>query len=147
MAALGLSFLPVMGHWSILLCCLATALSLILITSSSTGLRSSDLPYLLLVAMPYWLLGLLACWQRRRQRSSLPVFIAVLIVSFVGIILFGVDSYHFHTVPAHRLVQRFSVITIPLLQSASVLAIAAVLLTMQLCRDGRRSKAAPPGRR
>lgn len=126
-----------MGRWSILLCCLATALSLILITSSSsTGLRSSDLPYLLLVAVPYWLLGVLAAWQRRRQRSSAPVFIAVLLVSLVGVTLFGVDSYHFHTVPAHRLVQRFSVITIPLLQSAGVLTIAAVLQITELYRDG-----------
>jgi hypothetical protein len=126
-----------MGRWSILLCCLATALSLILITSSSsTGLRSSDLPYLLLVAVPYWLLGVLAAWQRRRQRSSAPVFIAVLLVSLVGVTLFGVDSYHFHIVPAHRLVQRFSVITIPLLQSAGVLTIAAVLQITELYRDG-----------
>jgi hypothetical protein len=57
-------------------------------------------------------------------------------VSLVGVTLFGVDSYHFHIVPAHRLVQRFSVITIPLLQSAGVLTIAAVLQITELYRDG-----------
>ena len=64
------------------------------------------------------------------------MFIAVLLVSLVGVTLFGVDSYHFHTVPAHRLVQRFSVITMPLLQSAGVLTIAAVLQITELYRDG-----------
>ncbi|WP_322774361.1 hypothetical protein [Synechococcus sp. CBW1107] len=51
----------------------------------------------------------------------------MLVLSLAGTILLGLDSYRFHTVPEHRLVQRMTVIVVPMLQSAAAIVIALML--------------------
>lgn len=109
--------------------CIAAALtSLILVTTSTTSLRWSDVPFLAFLVFPYLVLGLMASWQRGRRHRSDLVFVAVLLLSLGGIGLLGFDSIRFHTVPEHRLTQRLTVIIVPMLQSAAALALALVLL-------------------
>jgi hypothetical protein len=84
-------------------------------------------PFLGFLVFPYLLMGLPSWWQRSRRRRSAVVFIAVLLLSLAGISLLGFDSVRFHTVPEHRMVQRFTVIAVPLLQSAAALVLALVL--------------------
>ena len=103
-------------------CILAALISMILAVTSTSGARASDVPFLGFLVFPYVLMGLLSRWQRSRRRRSAVVFSAVLLLSLGGISLLGFDSVRFHTVPEHRMVQRFTVIVVPLLQSAATLA-------------------------
>ena len=41
--------------------------------------------------------------------------------------LLGLDSHRFHTVPEHRLVQRVTIIVVPMLQSTLAIAIGLML--------------------
>jgi peptidoglycan/LPS O-acetylase OafA/YrhL len=124
-----------MAIWTRRVCIVAALISLILATISTSGLRAGDLPFLGFLMFPYLLMGLLSSWQRSRRRRSAVVFSAALLLSLAGISLLGFDSVRFHTVPEHRMVQRFTVIVVPLLQSAVALVLALVL---QLCVPHRR---------
>jgi hypothetical protein len=109
------------------LCTLAALTGLILVVTSTTGLRSGDLPFLAFLVVPYLVLGLLAWRERERRSLSNLLFIVVLFLSLGGTILLGVDSYRFHTVPEHRLVQRMTIIVVPMLQSTAAIAIGLLL--------------------
>ena len=119
-----------MAIWTRRVCIVAALISLILATLSTSGLRAGDGPFLGFLVFPYLLMALLSSRQRGRRRCSAVVFSAALLLSLAGISLLGFDSVRFHTVPEHRMVQRFTVIVVPLLQSAAALALALVL---QLC--------------
>ena len=109
------------------LCTIAAITGLILVLTSSTGLRSGDLPFLAFLVVPYLVLGLLAWRERERHSLSNLLFIVVLFLSLGGTILLGADSYRFHTLPEHRLVQRMTIIVVPMLQSTAAIAIGLVL--------------------
>jgi hypothetical protein len=123
----GISIVTMADHptWSV--CTLAALTSLILVITGVPGVRMGDLPFLVFLLVPYLLLGLLAWRDRERRRLSAVLFVAVLVLSLAGTILLGLDSYRFHTVPAHRLVQRMTVIVVPMLQSAAAIVIGLML--------------------
>lgn len=100
---------------------------LILVITGVPGVRMGDLPFLVFLLAPYLLLGLLAWRDRERRHLSAVLFVAVLVLSLAGTILLGLDSYRFHTVPEHRLVQRMTVIAVPMLQSAAAIVIGLML--------------------
>lgn len=87
-----------------MLCMLAALASLVIVGMSTTGLRTGDLPFL-----------------------AFLVPALVLVLSLGGTLLLGIDSYRFHTVPEHRLVQRMTILIVPMLQSTAVIAIALLL--------------------
>jgi biotin transporter BioY len=116
-----------METWTRRLCFSAALISIILASTSTSGLRAGDLPFLGFLVFPYLLMGLLSSSQRRRRRRSAVVFSAALLLSLAGILLLGFDSIRYYTVPEHRMVQRFTVILVPLLPSGAALALALVL--------------------
>lgn len=128
-------------------CILAALISMILAVTSTSGARASDVPFLGFLVFPYVLMGLLSWWQRSRRRRSAGVFIAVLLLSLGGILLLGIDSFRFHTMPDHRMVQRFTMIAVPLLQTTATLAIALVLQLSSLVKGDSGDAIAPRGRR
>lgn len=109
--------------------------------TSTTGLRSGDLPFLAFLVVPYLVLGLLAWRERQRRRHSNLLFIVVLLLSLGGTILLGADSYRFHTVPEHRLVQRITIIVVPMLQSTAAIAIGLLLQADRVLTGQRRAGA------
>ncbi|MEA5474731.1 hypothetical protein VB716_10915 [Synechococcus sp. CCY9201] len=109
--------------------------------TSTTGLRSGDLPFLAFLVAPYLLLGLLAWRERERRSLSNLLFIVVLLLSLGGTILLGADSYRFHTVPEHRLVQRMTIIVVPMLQSMAAIAIGLLLQANRMLTGHRRAGA------
>jgi hypothetical protein len=123
------------------LCTLAALTGLILVVTSTTGLRSGDLPFLAFLVAPYLLLGLLAWRERERRSLSNLLFIVVLLLSLGGTILLGADSYRFHTVPEHRLVQRMTIIVVPMLQSMAAIAIGLLLQANRMLTGHRRAGA------
>ena len=123
------------------LCTIAALTGLILVVTSTTGLRSGDLPFLAFLVAPYLLLGLLAWRERERRRLSDLLFINVLFLSLGGTILLGADSYRFHTVPEHRLVQRMTIIVVPMLQSTAAIAIGLLLQANRMLTGQRRAGA------
>ncbi len=135
------------ASWTQCLCFLAALICIILAITSASGLRADDMPFLGFLVFPYLLMGMLSWWQRSRRRRSAVVFIAALLLSLAGISLLGFDSIHFHTVPEHRLVQRLTVIVVPLLQTAAALALAVVLLLSSLVRRLAAALIAARGRR
>jgi len=112
-------------------CALAALISLILLATSTPGLRPSDVPFLGLVVAPYALLGLLALRVRGRRTVSRLLFVVALILALAGTALFGWDSYQYHTVPEHRLVQRMTLIAVPVLQSLAVALTGLILLAVR----------------
>ncbi|MEA5443628.1 hypothetical protein [Cyanobium gracile] len=117
---------------------LAALASLVIVGTGTTGLRTGDLPFLAFLIAPYFGLGLLAWRERERPRLSNLLFVAVLVLSLGGTLLLGIDSYRFHTVPEHRLVQRMTILTVPMLQSTAVIAIALLLqVNRMLAGHGR----------
>jgi len=110
-----------------MLCMLAAIASLVIVGTGTTGLRTGDLPFLAFLIAPYFVLGLQAWRERERPRLSNLLFVAVLVLSLGGTLLLGIDSYRFHTVPEHRLVQRMTIIVVPTLQSTVAIAIALLL--------------------
>lgn len=130
------------------LCTLAAASSLILVVTSTTGLRRGDLPFLAFLLAPYLLLGLVAWRERERRLVSNLLFVAVLVLSLGGTILLGVDSYRFHTVPEHRLVQRMTILVVPMLQSTAAIAMGLVLqANRMLAGQGRAGLGLPRHRK
>jgi len=110
---------------------LAALISLILLATSTPGLRPSDVPFFGLVVAPYALLGVLARWVRGRRTVSRLLFVVALILALAGTALFGWDSYQYHRVPEHRLVQRMTVIAVPVLQSLAVALTGLMLLVVR----------------
>jgi hypothetical protein len=123
------------------LCTIAALTGLILVLTSTTGLRSGDLPFLAFLVVPYLVLGLLAWRERERRSHSNLLFIVVLVLSLGGTILLGADSYRFHTVPEHRLVQRMTIIVVPMLQSTAAIAIGLLLQANRMLTGQRRAGA------
>ncbi|MBC1261011.1 hypothetical protein FQK07_06930 [Synechococcus sp. BSF8S] len=109
------------------MCTLAALTSLILVITGVPGVRMDDLPFLAFLLAPYLLLGLLAWRERGRRRLSAVLFVAVLVLSLAGTILLGLDSYRYHTVPEHRMVQRMTLIVVPMLQSFAAIMIGLML--------------------
>lgn len=112
-------------------CALAALTSLLLVITSVPGLRLGDLPFLLFLLAPYVLLGWLAWRERQRRTLSAVLLGATLLLSLAGTLLLGLDSYRFHTVPEHRLVQRFTIVVVPMLQAAAVVVIGMVIRIMR----------------
>ena len=108
-------------------CTLAALMSLTLVATSTPALRLTDLPFLLFLPAPYLALELLVWSERGRGRLSQLLFVAVLLLSLAGVTILALDSYRFHTLPEHRMVQRMAVITVPMLQSLAVISLALVL--------------------
>lgn len=100
----GVSIATVADRATRMLCMLAALASLVIVGMSTTGLRTGDLPFL-----------------------AFLVPALVLVLSLGGTLLLGIDSYRFHTVPEHRLVQRMTILIVPMLQSTAVIAIALLL--------------------
>jgi hypothetical protein len=123
------------------LCTIAVLTGLILVLTSTTGMRSGDLPFLAFLVVPYLVLGLLAWRERERRSHSNLLFIVVLVLSLGGTILLGADSYRFHTVPEHRLVQRMTIIVVPMLQSTAAIAIGLLLQANRMLTGQRRAGA------
>jgi len=123
------------------LCTIAALTGLILVLTSTTGLRSGDLPFLAFLVVPYLVLGLLAWRERERRSHSNLLFIVVLVLSLGGTILLGADSYRFHTVPEHRLVQRMTILVVPMLQSTAAIAIGLLLQANRMLTGQRRAGA------
>ncbi|WP_322765941.1 hypothetical protein [Cyanobium usitatum] len=81
------------------------------------------------------------------SRCTVRLFVAVLVLSLGGTLLLGIDSYRFHTVPEHRLVQRMTIIVVPMLQSTVVIAIAPLLQAYRMLAGRGRAGAGRSRRR
>ncbi len=71
----------------------------------------------------------------------------MLVLSLGGTILLGIDSYRFNTVPEHRLVQRMTIIFVPMLQSTAAIAVALLLQTNRMLAGHGRGGAGRSRRR
>jgi uncharacterized membrane protein len=109
-------------------CTFAAAITLILCCTSRVGLAPGDVIVVAFVLGPYLLLGLLA-WRQRGKAIASRVLLAVAVVLAAwGLYLFSLDSYRYHTVAEYRMVQRMTVLLVPLLQWAAVLLVGLGLL-------------------
>jgi hypothetical protein len=112
--------------WSV--CTFAAAITLILSCTSTGGLASGDVIVVAFVLGPYLLLGLLAWGHRGKAIVSRLLLAVAVVLAAWGLYLFGLDSYRYHTVAEHRMVQRMTVLLVPLLQWAAVLLVGLGLL-------------------
>lgn len=71
----------------------------------------------------------------------------MLVLPLGGTILLGTDSYCFNTVPEHRLVQRMTIIFVPMLQSTAAIAVALLLQTNRMLAGHGRGGAGRSRRR
>lgn len=103
------------------LCLIASGAELVLGLTSTATPVPGDALLMLYVAGPYVLLGALA-WAYRTQRgASWGLLVVALGVAALGLYLFGIDSYRYHTDPEYRQVQRMTAFVVPILQGAVVL--------------------------
>jgi hypothetical protein len=87
---------------------------------------------------PYLALGLTAWWQSRRKIASRVLFTVAVVLALGGLSFFGLDSYQYHTVPHHRMVQRMTVLVVPLVQWVVVIVAALALAVSRAARWSRR---------
>ncbi len=71
----------------------------------------------------------------------------MVVLSLGGTSLLGIDSYHFHNVPEHRLVQRMTIIFVPMLQSTAAIAVALLFQTNRMLAGHGRGGAGRSRRR
>ena len=113
---------------TVLPCGGSALLTLVLALSSVPSLRGSDIPFLLLAVTPYLALAALAAGLPRSRRCAWSLFGLAVVLSVAGVGCFAVDSWMFHTVAEHRMVQRFTVIVVPMLQLATLATFALMAL-------------------
>jgi hypothetical protein len=111
-----------------LLCSGSALLTLVLALTSVPRWRGSDVPFLLFALTPYLALGALAAGLRHSRRWAWGLFGLTVVLSLAGVGCFAVDSWMFHTVAEHRMVQRFTVIIVPMLQLAALVPLAVTAL-------------------
>jgi len=128
---------------TIALCLLAAAVTAVLGCTSTAGLSASDAGVILFVIGPYAALGLFAWWQRGKAGVSRALLAVTAALATLGLFVFGMDSYRYHTEPQYRMVQRMAVFLVPLMQWAVVLMLGLVLVGM---RVGSPRQAPPRGR-
>lgn len=114
---------------TVLLCCGSALLTLTLALTSIPGWQSSDAAFLLLALTPYLGLGVLAIVLRRSRPWAWSLFGLAMALSLAGVGCFALDSWSFHTVAEYRMVQRFTVIVVPLLQLAIVAPFALIVMS------------------
>jgi len=107
-------------------CGLAAVLTLVLSLTIVPSWRGSDVPVIVFALTPYLVLGALATVRRGSSRWGWSLFGLTVVLSLVGVGCFAVDSWMFHTVAEYRMVQRFTVIVVPLLQLAIVAPIVLI---------------------
>ncbi|MFQ6539748.1 MULTISPECIES: hypothetical protein [Aphanothece] len=117
---------------TVMLCAGSALLTLVLALTSVPSWRGSDIPFLLLAVSPYLALAALAARLGRSRRWAWSLLSFSVALSLAGMGCFVVDSWMFHTVAEYRMVQRFTVIVVPLLQLAVVAPIA--LITLVRCQ-------------
>lgn len=99
-------------------CAFATLVTVMLISASIPSLPPDALIAVAFAAGPYPLLALLA-WRERGDRVGSWVLLSVaVLLSVGGLSLFAYDSYRYHTVAEHRMVQRMTILVVPMLQFA-----------------------------
>lgn len=104
----------------------ASAITLMLGCMNTAGLRPSDAVVLAFVLGPYLLLGLLAWWQRGEPIASWFLLVVTATLATLGVYMFGLDSYRYHTDFEYRMSQRMTVFLVPLLQWAAALMVGLV---------------------
>jgi hypothetical protein len=109
-------------------CVVAACITLILILTSTPHMRPGDGLFVVLALSPYLAIGLLARGSRGNRIVSTLLFAIAVLLALGGIILFAWDSYQYHMVVEHRMVQRMTVLVVPLLQWVAVLLVILVLL-------------------
>ena len=108
--------------------CSAAAVITLMLGGTSKAGWTTDVLAAGFVLGPYLLLGLLALGHRGKAiRSRVLLAVAVVLAAW-GLYLFGLDSYRYHTVAEHRMVQRMTVLLVPLVQWAAVLLVGLGLL-------------------
>ena len=110
--------------WAV--CLFASAITLVLGCKNTSGLRPNDAVILAFVLGPYLLLGLLARWQRGESIASWFLLVVTVTLAALGVYLFGLDSYRYHTDFEYRMSQRLTVFLVPLLQWAAALMVGLV---------------------
>ncbi|MCP9840830.1 hypothetical protein KBY93_09300 [Synechococcus sp. J7-Johnson] len=113
---------------TVLLCGVSALLTLTLALTSAPRWRSSDGAFLLLALTPYLGVGVLAIMLLRSRRWAWSLFGLAVALSLAGVGCFALDSWSFHTVAEYRMVQRFTVIVVPLLHLVIVAPFALVVL-------------------
>lgn len=114
---------------TVMVCGVSALLTLVLPLTSVPSWRVSDVPFLAFAVTPYLALAGLAAAFRRRRQWSWSLFGLTVALSLAGVGCFAVDSWMFHTVAEYRMVQRFTVIAVPLLQLAIVVPVALIALS------------------
>ena len=103
-----------------LVCVLAAVITLLLLVTGGAGLRDSDVLALAFALSPYPVLAHLAGAQRGSPFVSRLLLTITVVLAVGGTCLLAVDSYRYHTIPEHRMVQRMTVLVVPALQWAVV---------------------------
>jgi uncharacterized membrane protein len=111
--------------WAI--CCLASAITLVLGYSSTAGPGAGDALVVAYVLGPYLLLGLFAWWHRGKSIVSWLLLALTVLLATWGVCLFGLDSHWYHTDWQYRMTMRLTVLLVPLLQWAAGLVVVLVL--------------------
>lgn len=128
---------------TVLTCAWAAVVTAMLIGTSIPKLSPAALIAAAFAAVPYLLLALLAWWQRSGRGGSWLLLAVAVLLSVGGLSLFAYDSYRYHTVAEHRMVQRMTILVVPMLQLAVTAAAGLVLWVKRLMtahRSGRRKR-------
>jgi hypothetical protein len=123
-------------------CIVAACITLILLLTSTPHLRPGDVLFVALALSPYLAIGLLAWASRSDRIVSAVLFAIAALLALGGILLLAWDSYQYHLVAEHRMVQRMTVLVVPLLQWAAALPVFLVLLLKSAMTRIRRFSAA-----
>jgi hypothetical protein len=99
-----------------LVCVLAAVIALLLLVTSGAGLRGGDVLALAFALSPYPVLAVLAGAQRGSLFVSRLLLTITVVLAVGGTCLLAVDSYRYHTIPEHRMVQRMTPLVVPMLQ-------------------------------
>jgi hypothetical protein len=100
----------------------------------------TEAPIMLFLIGPYLVTGLFA-WRQRGRRIVSGLLLAVASLMAVwGLYVAGMDCYHYHTEPNHRMVQRIDIFLVPLCQWLVTLILGSFLLGLWV---GTRRPRAP----
>lgn len=116
------------GRISQRVCGLAALLTLTLALTSVPRWRASDVPFLLFAVSPYLALGALSTRLRCAQGWAWVLLGLTAALSCAGVGCFALDSWTFHTMDDYRMVQRFTVIVVPMLQLLVTAPVALIVL-------------------
>lgn len=109
--------LPVGTAWaSYLVCLLAASVEAVLGCTSTAGLSPADAFILLLVIGPYFLLSVLAWCHRHRLRAARAILVVAVLCALVGLTVWAIDSYRYHTEARYRQLLRIEGFLVALAQ-------------------------------